>query len=1123
MIATAAAEPKPDNVEKLAFSLLPFNKSGKQQTRIGDYDFRFRGHNDRGYGIKIYVDSADNTHMLAHDRKWCMFDVSKEDGRNSYVLCVTKTAEAPLLHIDASTDVGEIVRHVAAACIKYVQQHKMVEAAAEPGTSDVFTALLDKLHSQAPAKAYLGNASVHATGIHSGPFKDTIFIDILSKSEAPRRYELTLRHRYGDVYLIQVVSEFDAKKQIKVKASDHSELVSNIAKALGSSDTAEAAAEPGHGGHLRGDFPGLAFVSVPERNGKQFETELRRACKGTVNIDAAHTVGSTSLFSIYSRQRSDVEFKNYVKTLLAVATKLDATLILGRGDRYQLDATKPRENTEKLTEIAKLISDAGHDELQQHPHDFPALQYGHVEAAAEPNPGDDIIRIFKALEQKLPRTDPDKALKEFKPVRVQGLNFVVLSHESDNTIRFHILDNIYHACGFAEIPFSFNNDPKNRCVRLELQGRSGMEHHDIKHAIDTSDLLRQMLVWFATTYKSRSAASKAHAAAEPAADAYADLLRRISYSKDSQVVMRSGDRVVEGSLITGRPGIFLTVSSKDWPADWYAPLELLKDERGRVHVWKQIRSGRRCVSTDLLAGKPDLKTFTQLLFKAAVRAGDDARKVYEEEREHLSHLRDAKTVNAAAEPIRTDFNIEDVTQAFMRKSGDVTKILTFKTSDGREVYLSLADTDNTNRKFWEIRFDVFGAEAGSEDDAVDLDYVVLHVYKDRSGFEIGRHYGNVGGDAKTQRLPWSDHLNGRPDVALLFLVKAIRSWVVSSRYIKVLSRLWTDAATTFVSTTGAAEPDPAPGLARLRKQAMDWLRDHTTVTVSGTSVNLRARPGMNPNKHTVDFWMTRSADHDAVVNSRALDCSVSWKARGDKIELTLWRKFYTEAQGVPAAQAESKHVIHISGFTVDKFMKSVIAALLKTDEGAGLLAGDVGSPATAAVEPKDTRPETLVNQLLVLRSARRTIRTSPHVFLNKIPSVRRNVFAAPVTSQREICEATFEATISLDPDQDTAATRYVFSPELWFLLTRKKSLVLTSVRCEPFMRRVVNEKTFNIDVTGKTAEYTVHVMALEVARYIRDNLAGIVEFIAHEKAENNWDETAEAWAAFAQRLKAGKS
>lgn len=110
MIATAAAEPKPDNVEKLAFSLLPFNKSGKQQTRIGDYDFRFRGHNDRGYGIKIYVDNADNAHMLAHDRKWCRFDMSKEDGRNSYVLCVTETAEAPLLHIDASTEAAKIIQ-----------------------------------------------------------------------------------------------------------------------------------------------------------------------------------------------------------------------------------------------------------------------------------------------------------------------------------------------------------------------------------------------------------------------------------------------------------------------------------------------------------------------------------------------------------------------------------------------------------------------------------------------------------------------------------------------------------------------------------------------------------------------------------------------------------------------------------------------------------------------------------------------------------------------------------------------------------------------------------------------------------------------------------------------------
>jgi hypothetical protein len=204
-------------------------------------------------------------------------------------------------------------------------------------------------------------------------------------------------------------------------------------------------------------------------------------------------------------------------------------------------------------------------------------------------------------------------------------------------------------------------------------------------------------------------------------------------------------------------------------------------------------------------------------------------------------------------------------------------------------------------------------------------------------------------------------------------------------------------------------------------------------------------------------------------------------------------------------------------------MKSVIAALLKTEEGVQLLAGDVGSPTTAATEPKDTRPETLANHLVALRPVRKTIRTSPHVFLNKIPSVRRNVFAAPVTLPREIGLATFEASISLDSDHDTPASRYVFSPELWFLLTRKKSLVLTSVRCEPFMRRVVNEKTFNIDVTGKTAEYTVHVMALEVARYIRDNLAGIVEFIAHEKAENNWDETAEAWAAFAQRLKAGKS
>lgn len=967
MIATAAAEPKSDNVERLALSLLPLNKSGKQQVSIGGYDFRFRGHNDRGYGIKVYVDSADNAHMLAQDRKWHMFDVSKEDGKDSYALCVTKTSEAPLLRIDASTDSGDIVRHVAAACIKYVQRHKTAEAAAEPGTDDVFTALLDKLHDQAPAKAYLGGVSIHATGIHAGPFKSTIFIDVRSGSGAPRSYELTLRHRYGNVYLIQVVSEFDAKKQIKVKASDPSELVANIAKAISSTDIVEAAAEPGHTGHLRGDFPGLALISVPERNGKQFETELRRACNGTVNIDASHAEAASSILTLYSRQRSDVEFKNYVKTLLALVTKFDATLIVGRGDRYKIDADKPNENTDKLREITKILIDEGHEALQRYPHDFPALQYGRVEAAAEPNPGDDIIRIFKALEQKLPRTDPDKALKEFKPVRVQGLNFVVLSHESDNTIRFHILDNIYHACGFAEIPVSFNNDPKNRCVRLELQGRSGMEHHDIKHAIDTSDLLRQMLVWFATTYKSRSAASKAHAAAEPAADAYADLLRRISYSKDSQVVMRSGDRVVEGSLITGRPGIFLTVSSKDWPTDWYAPLELLKDERGRVHLWKQIRSGRRCVSTDLLAGKPDLKTFMQLLFKAAVRAGDDARKVYEEEREHLSHLRATKTANAAAEPA------------------------------------------------------------------------------------------------------------------------------------------------------------PAPGLARLRKQAMDWLRDHTTITISGTSVNLRARHGMNPNKHTVDFWMTRSADHDAVVNSRALDCSVSWKARGDKIELTLWRKFYTEASGVPAVHAESKHVIHISGFTVDKFMKSVIAALLKTDEGARLLAGEVGSPTIAAVEPKDTRPETLVNRLLVLRPVRKTIRTSPHVFLNKVPSVRRNVFAAPVTSPREIGLATFEAAISLEPDSDTPATRYLFNLELWFLLTRKKSLVLTSVRCEPFMRRVVKEATIGLDVTGKSVENVMHLMSLEVARYIRDNLADIVEFIAQERAENNWDNNADAWSEFAQKLKAGKS
>jgi hypothetical protein len=213
----------------------------------------------------------------------------------------------------------------------------------------------------------------------------------------------------------------------------------------------------------------------------------------------------------------------------------------------------------------------------------------------------------------------------------------------------------------------------------------------------------------------------------------------------------------------------------------------------------------------------------------------------------------------------------------------------------------------------------------------------------------------------------------------------------------------------------------------------------------------------------------------------------------------------------------------MSGFTVDKFMKSVLSMLLKTDEGVRLMTGEVGNPTTAAVEPKDARPETLVNQLVALRAVRKTVHPVPHVFLNKVPSVRRNVFAALSTARKEIGLATFEAAISLEPDSDTPATRYLFNLELWFLLTRKKSLVLTSVRCEPFMRRVVKEATIGLDVTGKSVEDVMHLMSREVARYIRDNLADIVAFIAQEKSENDWDNNAAAWSEFAQKLKAGKS
>lgn len=123
---------------------------------------------------------------------------------------------------------------------------------------------------------------------------------------------------------------------------------------------------------------------------------------------------------------------------------------------------------------------------------------GKATAAVEHHEHVHISDVFRALQKKLPLTDVDKRVREFKPIRVNGLDVVVLNHESDATLRFHILEDNRDTCGFAEVAASLNG---HLSIRAELQGPKKAAYLSIADARDPKDLLRQLLAWFTRQYK----------------------------------------------------------------------------------------------------------------------------------------------------------------------------------------------------------------------------------------------------------------------------------------------------------------------------------------------------------------------------------------------------------------------------------------------------------------------------------------------------------------------------------------------------------------------------------------------------------------------------------------------
>lgn len=118
-------------------------------------------------------------------------------------------------------------------------------------------------------------------------------------------------------------------------------------------------------------------------------------------------------------------------------------------------------------------------------------------AAVEPQQ-QNVVTVFRDLMRKLPKTDPDKRISAFKHTHVQGLDVVVLAHESDETIRVYIKEDGREDCGFAEIFTSLKQPP---VIRAELQGPYRIAYSKIDHAANARDLLHQLVAWFTKQYE----------------------------------------------------------------------------------------------------------------------------------------------------------------------------------------------------------------------------------------------------------------------------------------------------------------------------------------------------------------------------------------------------------------------------------------------------------------------------------------------------------------------------------------------------------------------------------------------------------------------------------------------
>lgn len=169
----------------------------------------------------------------------------------------------------------------------------------------------------------------------------------------------------------------------------------------------------------------------------------------------------------------------------------------------------PEAVVNKLTVLASkyVIENARHifNNLAPNRRDFDLARAHYANkatAAVEPAKAHAVHNAYDELRRMLPKTTPDKRVREYKPIRVNGLDVVVLSHESDDTIRFHILDVDRDTCGFAETTSRLVKNTWVASVEAELQGASArLSTHSITEARDSRDLLRQLLVWFTNQYK----------------------------------------------------------------------------------------------------------------------------------------------------------------------------------------------------------------------------------------------------------------------------------------------------------------------------------------------------------------------------------------------------------------------------------------------------------------------------------------------------------------------------------------------------------------------------------------------------------------------------------------------